>query len=218
MNLISILLATYNDEKYVIKSINSILKQSYEKFELLIGFNGTKDSTKELIKTIKDSRIRIFDYKDDIGKAKTLNKLLKESKGDFIAIQDGDDIWKPKKLEKQIFFLKYFDIVGTQITYIDEKGNYKGEPKLELEDEKIKSKSLSGINQIANTSSIINKKCLLNLNGWKEDLDGIEDYDLWIRCIKNNYKFMNLNTSEVLHRIHPSSNFNTKKYNLKKIL
>ena len=69
--MISILLATYNGEKYIKDSINSIINQDYKEWELLVGFNGTYDSSKNIVSEIKDDRIKIFDYKEEKGKAKT---------------------------------------------------------------------------------------------------------------------------------------------------
>ena len=117
--MISILLATYNGEKYIKKSIDSIINQTYTDWELLIGFNGTTDNSKEVVAQYNDSRIKIFDYGDDKGKSKTLNKLMKEASGEWMAIQDDDDIWLPKKLERQFSNSEGFDVIGTQIMYID---------------------------------------------------------------------------------------------------
>ncbi len=216
--MISILLATYNDEKYIKDSVDSVLSQTYKDFELLIGFNGTIDSSKEIVSKISDSRIRVFDYGLDAGKAKTLNKLIKEVNGDWISIQDGDDVWTPKKLERQMKFSNDFDIIGTQITYINESGVPTGGPILAKDDEEIKEKSFNGSNQIANTSAVFRKKCVNEVNGWSEDIDGIEDFDFWLKLMKVGYKFTNLSTHEVFHRLHSNSNFNTKKFDLKKIL
>ena len=215
---VSILLAVYNGEKYLKKSIDSIISQSYKDWELLIGFNGTKDSSKNIANEYSDSRIRIFDYGDDAGKAKTLNKMLKEITGEVIAIQDDDDIWLPKKMEHQMKYIEDYDVIGTQIVYINENEEFVGGPKLCLEDIAIKTLSLNGNNQVANTSAIVKTEVVKKLNGWKEDLDGIEDFDLWLRLMKSDYKFKNLNTVEVWHRVHSKSNFNTKKHDLNKIL
>lgn len=210
--MISILLATYNGENYIKQSIDSILNQSFKDFELLIGFNGTTDNSKNIVANYNDSRIKIFDYGDDKGKAKTLNKLIKEAKFDWIAIQDDDDVWIPEKLEKQIKFINEYDIIGTQIKYIDENSNFiNKEIILETEDNMIKFYSLKGINQIANSSSLISKKEIEKLNGWDENLFGIEDYNLWLQLIKNNCNFINLNEVLVFHRLHIKSNFNSHK-------
>lgn len=206
--MISILLATYNGQSFIQQSINSILNQTFKEFELLIGFNGTTDNSKNIVAEYDDSRIKIFDYGDDKGKAKTLNKLIKEAKFDWIAIQDDDDIWLPNKLENQVKFLEYFDIIGTQINYIDKNSNIIGGVYLEINDRNIKQKSLSGNNQIANSSSIVRKRAVEEINGWDENLFGVEDYDLWLKLIRKDYRFKNLDETFVLHRIHQNSNFN----------
>jgi glycosyltransferase EpsE len=216
--MISILLATYNGKKYIEKSIESILNQTFKDFELLIAFNGTTDNSKELILKYNDRRIRIFDYGDEKGKSITLNKLLKECKYDWCAIQDDDDIWLPNKIEEQIKYINDYDVIGTLISYIDEMDNIIGSPNLSTDTSKIITLSLSGNNQIANTSTIFKKSDAIEINGWKDGLDGIEDFDFWLRLIRNGKNFINIPQKLVLHRLHNNSNFNTKKYDINKIL
>ena len=216
--MITILLATYNGERYIEKSIESIINQTYKDWELLIGFNGTIDGSKEIVKKFQDSRIRVFDYGMDAGKAKTLNKMVKESKGDWFAIQDDDDIWLPKKLERQMLKAEEFDVIGTQIMYVNEEDSPTGKPILSEDDFTIKQKSLAGDNQIANSSAIFKKDCLDSVGGWSETLEGIEDFDFWLKIMRNNYNFVNLSSIEVFHRLHSKSNFNTKTFDVSKIL
>lgn len=216
--MISILLATYNGERYIEKSIESVINQTYKDWELLIGFNGTIDGSKEIVKKFQDSRIRVFDYGMDAGKAKTLNKMIKEAKGDWIAIQDDDDIWLPKKLERQMLKTEEFDVIGTQIMYMNEEDAPTGKPILSEDDFTIKQKSLAGDNQVANTSAILKRNCLDAVQGWSETIDGIEDFDFWLRIMRKGYKFVNLSSVEVFHRVHNKSNFNTKTFDLSKIL
>lgn len=216
--MISILLPIYNGEKYLKESVESVLNQSFKNFELLIGFNGTIDNSKKIINKYNDSRIQIFDYGFDNGKAKTLNKLIKEAKYDWIALQDDDDVWIQTKLEKQILLINDYDVIGTFIYYINENSEIIGQPNLSCHSLDIKRKSISGDNQVANTSAIFKKSDAFQINGWKEDLDGIEDYDFWLRLIESNKKFINISEYLVNHRIHNNSNFNTKKYDIKKIL
>ena len=216
--MISILLAVYNGEKYIKKSIESIINQTFTDWELLIGFNGTKDNSKQIVSEYNDSRIRVFDYGMDVGKAKTLNKMIKEVKYDWIAIQDDDDIWMPKKLERQVKLINGFDVIGSQIMYIDENDNPNGGPQLAKKDEQIKAKSLNGDNQIANTSTLFKKVCAEDVGGWSETIDGIEDFDFWLKIMRKGYKFTNSHSIEVFHRLHSKSNFNTNKYDLSQIL
>lgn len=217
--MISILLPTYNGEKYLSLAIESVLNQSFKDFELLIAFNGTVDNSKEIPKKYNDSRIKVFDYGDDKGKSKTLNKLLNEASYDWIALQDDDDFWLSEKLERQIEYInKGWDVIGTFINYINEYGEIIGKPTLCSFTDDIKHLSLSGLNQIANTSAIFKKEVALEISGWREGLDGIEDYDFWLKLMKKNKKFINIQEYMVFHRLHSNSNFNTKKHDLTQIL
>ena len=215
--MISILLAVYNGKKYIRQSINSILNQTFSDWELLVGFNGTTDNSKKIVSEYTDSRIKIFDYGDDKGKAKTLNKLIKEAQYDWCAIQDDDDVWLPEKLETQIKYTKNYDVVGTYIKYINENGDTIGGPFLAETHDQIKIKSLTGNNQIANSSSIFKKECVESVGLWDQKKDGIEDFDLWLRLLKSGAKFYNVPEYLTLHRIHDKSNFNTKEQNINKL-
>ena len=219
---ISILLASYNGEEYILKAVNSVLDQTYKNIELLVGFNGTTDRSIDMVSEIEDSRLRVFSFKEK-GKGKTLNKLLKKSTGEWVAIQDDDDIWNKNKLEKQSRYLEHYDVIGTQILYIDKKENsptiFGSGPFLATDDKNIKELTKRRMNQIANTSAIVRKKALESTGGWREDVDGVEDMDLWLKLINKNYNFINLQDRLVMHRIHGESNFNSDKcdHNLNKI-
>jgi glycosyltransferase involved in cell wall biosynthesis len=216
--MISVLLPIYNGERFLRESIQSVLNQTFTEFELLIGFNGTVDSSKDIVNSFDDVRIRVFDYGDDVGKAKTLNKLITESKYDWIALQDDDDIWVESKLETQIQYFEQVDVVGTFIKYIDERGEFIGGPNLSHDHETICKLSLMGNNQIANSSSVFKKSKAISIGGWDVSIDGIEDFDFWLRLIRSGNLFVNIPQYLVNHRLHSNSNFNTKKHDLTKIL
>lgn len=218
--MVSVLLAVYNGEKYLRSSIESIISQTYEDFELLIGFNGTVDNSKDIVKEFKDKRIRVFDYGMDKGKSKTLNKLLKKAKGEWLAMQDDDDVWLPKKLELQmnLAITGEYDVIGSRIFYCDELDKIKGQPKISTEHSEIVLKSMKGDNQIANSSAIFKTNITKEVNGWDETLVGIEDFDFWLKLMSKGHKFVNLKKQLVLHRVHKGSNFNTKKFDVKPLL
>ena len=206
---VSVLLAVYNGEKYIKKAIESVLNQTYSNLELLIGFNGTKDNSKRIIGEFNDPRIKVFDYGMDKGKSKTLNKLIKEASFDWIAVQDDDDIWLPRKLEAQIKYTELYDVIGTFIVYIDEFDNITGQPSLKYKNNDIKLNTTQGSNQLANSSVLLKKNKLIEVGMWDESLSCLEDFDLWIKLIKNNCNFINVSKPYVFHRIHKQSNFNT---------
>jgi len=215
--MISIILPVYNGERYISQSIDSVLNQTFTNFELLIAFNGTTDRSKEIVSRYHDERIRVFDFGKDKGKSKTLNKVLNESKYDFICLQDDDDVWIETKLERQIKYLYEYDVVGTMINYIDEYNNIISSPKLASTHEDILKWSFAGTNQVANTSAIFKAEDARRINGWNSQFEGVEDYDFWLRLMRNGKKFYNINERLVLHRLHNNSNFNKNSYTEKLI-
>lgn len=103
--LVSILIVTYNAQKYINKTIKSCLSQTYPNFEILILDNASTDNTVKEIQKFKDKRIKLFKNNQNIGPYHGLNYLLDLSKGEYITIQDHDDLWLPQKLEKQVNYL-----------------------------------------------------------------------------------------------------------------
>lgn len=104
-SMVSVILCTYNAENYIRATLESILCQSYTSIEILILDNNSKDITVEIIKSYKDTRIHLYPSEKNLGPYGGLNFLLEKAKGDYIAIQDHDDLWHPQKLAKQIAFL-----------------------------------------------------------------------------------------------------------------
>ena len=103
---VSVILCTYNAEKYIRATLESILCQSYTTIEILILDNNSKDTTVDIIKSYKDTRIHIYSSEKNLGPYGGLNFLLEKATGEYIAIQDHDDLWRREKLEKQIEFLE----------------------------------------------------------------------------------------------------------------
>tara|TARA_R110002051_G_scaffold230621_1_gene292613 strand:+ start:58 stop:693 length:636 start_codon:yes stop_codon:yes gene_type:complete len=196
----------YNGVEFFEDSYNSILKQTFKNWELLIGINGHEKKS-DIYKFIKaktsvEDRVRIYDLAFK-GKSKTLNFLTKKTIHDYIAILDVDDLWESQKLEKQIPHLAKYDIVGTNCQYI---GDMDTNPHLILGE--INNSDFLQFNTMINSSAIIKKE----LCYWMESLPGLEDYELWLRLAKHNKKFFNLSDVLTFHRIHRSSHFNTKDF------
>lgn len=103
---VSFLVVTYNAEEYIEKTLRSCLNQTYPDFEILVLDNASNDRTTKIINNINDARITLFEGKNNIGPYVGLNFLLDKAEGEYIAIQDHDDIWFPEKIEKQVDFMK----------------------------------------------------------------------------------------------------------------
>ncbi|MDD5638920.1 MAG: glycosyltransferase family A protein, partial [Candidatus Pacebacteria bacterium] len=113
--LVSIILCTYNAERFIQPTIRSVISQSYPNIEVLVLDNASEDKTVEILKVFckKDKRMKIFESRKNLGAYKGLNYLLDRSKGKYVAIIDHDDIWAKDKLKKQISFLeKHREYVG----------------------------------------------------------------------------------------------------------
>ena len=133
---ISIILPTRNNEETIYNSIKSILNQSYENFELIIINDCSNDKTKQIILSFKDNRIVYIENEKSIGVTSSIIKGIKESKGNFIARMDGDDISVPQRLLTQLNYLKKnqeIDLVASNIVYFD-NNIVKGVSNLKLYD------------------------------------------------------------------------------------
>lgn len=203
--MISILIPIYNGIEFIEESVNSVLKQSYEKWEIIIGVNGHEENSEvyKIAKKYEGDKIKVLDLFMIKGKSNALNKMLSFTSYDYIALLDVDDIWLPSKLETQLSYLHY-DVIGTKCVYF---GDLSGIiPNIPTGD--ISHFDFVSVNPIINSSSIIRKEYCY----WYSLYDGVEDYDLWLRLRKQNKRFYNCDDVLVLHRIHTNSAFNTKNH------
>jgi glycosyltransferase involved in cell wall biosynthesis len=201
----------YNGIEFIEDSVNSILNQTYNKWELIIGVNGhpeksdVYDIAKKYENTYGSTKIRVFDLYMVKGKSNTLNFMLRYCNNNYIALLDVDDIWYPNKLEIQTKYLNEFDIVGSNCIWFGEKNDVI--PSIPIGD--ISEFNFKQVNPIINSSSIIRKGlCYWNNND-------LEDYDLWLRLRNLGRKFYNCEEILVKHRIHQTSAFNANGNHLK---
>lgn len=104
--LISVIMSTYNEEKYIETSLKSLLNQTFKEFEIIIVDDASTDNTKQLIQNLQDERIRLICNEENQGLTKNLNKALKYVTGKYIARMDGDDIAFPTRFEKQVQYME----------------------------------------------------------------------------------------------------------------
>ena len=206
--MISILIPIYNGIEFIDESVASVLNQTYDKWELLIGINGHPENS-DVFKKAKEyekyenvgERIRVFDFFNSKGKSNTLNEMIQYCRYEYIALLDVDDIWHPQKLEIQSHvFLYNYDVIGSRCIWFGETNGIV--PNIPIGD--ISNFDFRIVNPIINSSSIIKK----GLCYWNPKLDCLEDYDLWLRLRKIGKTFFNCHEILVRHRIHSSSAFN----------
>ena len=118
-NLVSIITPSFNSSKYIKETVDSVLRQTYENWELIIVDDGSKDSSANIIQdlTNTDTRIKGFYFDKNIGAAEARNVAIQQAKGKYIAFLDSNDLWELEKLEKQISFMQTEDIAFSFSTY-----------------------------------------------------------------------------------------------------
>jgi len=211
--LISVIVTTFNRADLIGKTINSILKQSYSKIELLIVDDGSTDNTKEIIKNYNDSRIKYIETENWGGPARPRNIGLKYSKGEFIAFCDDDDLWVPNKLEKQLKYFKTNEIIAIGSEVIN-FGNLKYIYNKPLRTRKKKITILTHkdllLGESVALSSLIVKK---NKIRFSEDynLVFVEDWDYQIKLTKAGKNIIKIPDKLINYRIQPFTNNFAKK-------
>jgi len=120
MPMISVLMPVYNAEKYLALAIQSILDQTFSDFEFLIFNDGSSDSSRDIIQSFKDPRIKLFDYASNSGYVTHLNHGLQIAEGKYIARMDADDISLRERFEMQVHVLENNPEIGLCGAWIDE--------------------------------------------------------------------------------------------------
>ena len=124
MPKVSVVMASYNHEKYVGQAVRSVLDQTYQDFELVITDDSSTDRTAAEIAQFTDPRIRLFRSPRNRGQFVATNHCLREATGEYIAVLNSDDVFLPAKLERQVRFLDEHPDVGAvfcQARIIDEQ-------------------------------------------------------------------------------------------------
>ncbi len=196
MPRVSILTPAYNCEKYIVETIESALKQTFQDFEMIIVDDGSIDRTQEIVERYVfnfPEKIRYI-YQANGGPAKARNRGIRESKGEYLALLDADDLWLPNRLEETVAVLNRKAEVGlvhAKTKRILEDGRFTETPRKNI-------RYLSGhifpyiLLRKANISCLtvlFRKECVEKVGYFDETKEcfGVEDRDLWLR-IASNYR------------------------------
>ena len=207
--LVSVLMSTYNENKYELSlSIESILNQDYKNIEfIIIVDNPENEEALELLKYYKqeDSRINFIINQKNLGLSESLNKGLKICKGKYIARMDADDISLQNRITLQIEFLKNnenVDLVGTNITLIDEKGDDVKSSRKLIKDSILIKECLKYKDCLAHPSWMFKKEILekFEIKEYR-NISYCEDYDFLIRLVINGGNLDNMSEKLVKYRI-----------------
>ncbi len=217
MKKVSVIIPVYGVEKYIAATVQSVLDQTYKNFEILIIDDASPDKTIEICQKFTDTRIKII-HQANRGLAGARNTGIRHAKGEYLAFLDGDDLWLPQKLERQIAHLENSPAVGVSFSrsaFIDEMGKPLGTyqmPKLKG----ITTPYLLCRNPVGNGSAPLIRKEVFeaikftdNLHGNVEDFyfdehfRQSEDIECWIRIsIQTDWQIEGISEALTLYRVN----------------
>ena len=128
--LVSIIMLSHNNGRYVAESVRSVIAQTYQNWELIFMDDSSKDNTiSQMMDYIRDRRIKVSKNVESRGSAASMNSALRDARGKYIAFLNVGDLWEPTKLERQIAFMEEngFAFTYTKYKYIDKDSKDRGD-------------------------------------------------------------------------------------------
>lgn len=180
--LVSVILPTYQRAHLISESIESVCRQTYSNWELIVVDDGSTDNTSEVVNSYskKDKRIKYLKKQQNRGVASARNIGIGEAAGEYIAFIDSDDLWVESKLEKQAKLMNEISdcmLISGDISYSDGKTFFTKHPL----PEEINFKSLFIRNFIATSTVILRREILGKIGLFSENLRNCSDYEMWLR-------------------------------------
>lgn len=182
--LVTIIMPAHNSEKYIEKSIESVISQTYEKWELFVVDDCSNDGTAAKVQKYHDERIKLIKLEQNAGVAHARNIGIKQANGEYTAFIDSDDLWKPTKLERQIEFYKKEEkkepaLVFTEYEVLNADGSFKkniiGQP-LSVGYKDLLHSNVIGLLTVLLKTEIIQKNLMPNVHH--------EDYATWLKILR----------------------------------
>lgn len=202
---ISVIMTTYNEDRNnFILCIDNVLNQTYKDFEFIIVFEPA-DTNLDFIKTYtaEDTRVKVIVNDEKRGFVKSLNVGLSYASGKYMARIDSDDYCEISRFEKQVTYLEThqdIDVLGTNLTLIDKDSNVISKRQYKTSHKEIK-KSFLFTTGVAHPSIMLKMELLKEFGSYNEEFECSEDLELWLRLIRNNRVFANIDEYLVNYRV-----------------
>jgi glycosyltransferase involved in cell wall biosynthesis len=222
--LVSVIIPSYNHERYIKTAVNSVLMQTYPNIELIVVDDGSKDNSVSILRTIKDKRFTLLEQENQ-GAHMAINRGLGMAKGDLLTILNSDDVYHPDRIRQMVALFDNEPEVGlvcSWISCIDSNGKQTGVKKgwHNMEPWPIKNgefikridndfvRNLSASNFIATTSNMLFKRQVLNDVGGMRNLKFAHDWDFALR-VAEKYQCKLIEYPLVQYRLHSTNTINT---------
>lgn len=209
MPKVTVVIPAYNAMAYLPGTIESVLDQTFDDFEVVVVNDGSSDEIEQWISQIKDTRVKLISQKNQ-GLARARNAGIACAQGDYLAFLDADDLWEPTKLEKQVRVLEEnpeTGLVYVWVAYIDQRGELTGRVfKHQAEGNVWQHLTEHNIIECGSVA-MVRRSCLDVVGIFDENLTQYnvnEDWDMWLR-IAARYPFKVVKEPLVYYRQVPSS-------------
>ncbi len=204
--LVSVIMGIYNCEKTLARAVESIQKQTYTNWELIMCDDCSSDDTFHTACRIaqEDPRIRVIRNEKNLTLAPTLNRCLKLSTGEYIARMDGDDTCSPTRLEKELAFLEThpeYSVISCNMALSDGQSVF----RIVQHKERPNCRDFIFRNEHCHAACMVRAEALKAVAGYSEEKKHyrVEDYELWLRMYRAGYRGYNL--QETLYEMLDSS-------------
>ena len=206
MPRVSLIMTVRNGERYLSESISSLIHQSFIDTEIVVVDNGSKDGTSEILASIDDPRLKIISVDPNLNStfASGISRAFKAATGEYIAVQDSDDISDKSRIKKQVHFLeehKDVGLVGSKFKFIDQYGGYLFTTKDFPECDELMQKYAEG-NFLAHSTIMFRREIANEIGGYNEDFEYACDYRMALDFLYAGYKISGINEPLVKIRRH----------------
>ena len=208
MPTISIIIPAYNAEQTIIKTIESIQRQTFTDYEIIVIDDGSTDQTKDVVSRIEDRRLKISAYQN-AGAATARNRGIAQATGKYLAFIDADDLWTPDKLELQLEALQKNPTAGVAYSWTTSVFLYKQKEVWHpcnpvLFEGNVYPKMLLGNFLASGSNPLIRQEAILSVGGFDSDLLHCEDWDFYLRLAAK-WEFVLVPKSQIIYRLSLTS-------------
>ncbi|MBN3888726.1 MAG: glycosyltransferase family 2 protein [Nostoc sp. JL31] len=207
MPKVSIVIPAYNSLKFLPETMESVFKQTFKDFEVLVVNDGSSDDTEHWVSQIADPRVKLITQENQ-GLSGARNTGIAHASGEYIAFLDADDLWEPTKLEKQVLCLEENSEIGlvyTWVSLIDENGNFTGRVFKNYAENDVWHKLIEHNIVESGSVAMVRRQCFDTCGLFDRNLRSfVEDWDMWLR-IASRYPFKVMKEPLVYYRQHSTS-------------
>lgn len=204
---VSVVMAVRDGEPYLAEAVESLLAQTFADFELVVVDDGSSDASRDVVRSYRDPRVRLLENGRNRGLAASLNRGIREARGELLARQDADDVSEPERLARQVAHLDAHPevaLLGSWFREIDSRGGHLRDGQLPCEPVDVCWRLLF-VCPFVHSAVMLRRDAVPGGSGpYDERLAYAMDYELWCR-IARRHPVANLPEYLVRYRMHPGS-------------